>query len=112
VADTARVAAALGVVDPPRTQSELAKRIAAFRPELSSTASARDAARYLLLTPPLPIAARVPYGLLAATSVAMLPAWARKPLLLPYFPLVEATLVRMSGHVVVGGIRWALTALG
>jgi uncharacterized protein (DUF2236 family) len=112
VADTARVAAALGVVDPPRTQSELAKRIAAFRPELSSTASARDAARYLLLTPPLPIAARVPYGLLAATSVAMLPAWARKPLLLPYFPPVEATLVRMSGHVVVGGIRWALTALG
>ncbi len=111
VADTARVAAALGVADPPRTQSELAERITAFRPELSGTASARDAARYLLLTPPLPIAARAPYGLLAATSVAMLPAWARKPLLLPYFPPIEATLVRMSGHVVVGGIRWALTAL-
>jgi uncharacterized protein (DUF2236 family) len=112
VADTARVAAALGVADPPRTQSELAERIAAFRPELSGTASARDAARYLLLTPPLPIAARAPYGLLAATSVAMLPVWARKPLLLPHFPPIEATVVRMSGRVVVGGIRWALTALG
>jgi hypothetical protein len=32
------------------------------------------------------------------------------PLLLPYFPPVESTLIRMSGRVVVGGIRWALTA--
>ncbi|MDG5485109.1 oxygenase MpaB family protein [Mycolicibacterium gadium] len=110
VADTARVATALGVVDPPRTERELAERIDAFRPELTSTQSAREAARYLLLTPPLPVVARAPYGLLAATSVAMLPPWARLPLRLPYFPPVEATLIRLSGRVVVGGIRWALTA--
>ncbi|ORB62022.1 oxygenase MpaB family protein [Mycolicibacterium tusciae] len=110
VADTARVATALGVVDPPRTERELAERIEAFRPELTSTQSAREAARYLLLTPPLPVFARAPYGLLAATSVAMLPPWARLPLRLPYFPPVEATLIRLSGRVVVGGIRWALTA--
>ncbi|MBY0288829.1 MAG: DUF2236 domain-containing protein [Mycobacteriaceae bacterium] len=110
VADTARVATALGVVDPPRTERELAERIEAFRPELTSTQSAREAARYLLLTPPLPVVARAPYGLLAATSVAMLPPWARLPLRLPYFPPVEATLIRLSGRVVVGGIRWALTA--
>ena len=110
VADTARVAAALGVVDPPRTERELAERIEAFRPELTSTQSAREAARYLLLTPPLPVVARAPYGLLAATSVAMLPPWARMPLRLPYFPPVEATVIRLSGRVVVGGIRWALTA--
>lgn len=110
VADTARVAAALGVVDPPRTERELAERIEAFRPELTSTQSAREAARYLLLTPPLPVVARAPYGLLAATSVAMLPAWARMPLRLPYVPPVETTLIRLSGRVVVGGIRWALTA--
>jgi uncharacterized protein (DUF2236 family) len=110
VADTARIAAALGVVDPPRTERELAERIEAFRPELTSTQSAREAARYLLLTPPLPVVARAPYGLLAATSVAMLPGWARMPLRLPYFPPVEATLIRLSGRVVVGGIRWALTA--
>jgi uncharacterized protein (DUF2236 family) len=110
VADTARVATALGVPDPPRTEQQLSERIEAFRPELSSTPAAREAARFLLLTPPLPIAARGPYGLLAATSVAMLPAWARMPLLLPYFPPVEATVIRMAGHVVVGGIRWAMTA--
>lgn len=110
VADTARVAQALGVVDPPRTAAELAARIERFRPELSGTAAARDAARFLLLTPPLPIAARAPYGVLAATAVAMLPAWARMPLLLPYFPPVESTVIRMSGRVLVGGIRWAMTA--
>ena len=71
VADTARVAAALGVVDPPVTERELHERIQAFRPELAGTAAARDAARFLLLTPPLPIAARAPYGLLAAASVSM-----------------------------------------
>ena len=110
VADTARVALALGVADPPRTEAELAERIERFRPELTGTAAARDAARFLLLTPPLPIAARAPYGVLAATAVAMLPGWARTPLLLPYFPPVEATVIRMSGRVLVGGIRWAMTA--
>jgi uncharacterized protein (DUF2236 family) len=110
VADTARVATALGVPDPPLTEKALRMRIEAFRPELSSTPAAREAARFLLLTPPLPIAARAPYGLLAATSVSMLPAWARMPLLLPYFPPVEATVIRMAGRVVVGGIRWAMTA--
>ncbi|HKP41080.1 oxygenase MpaB family protein [Mycobacterium sp.] len=110
VADTARVATALGVPDPPRTERELAERIEAYRPELSGTPAARDAARYLLLTPPLPIVARAPYGVLAATSVAMLPAWARMPLLLPYFPPIEATVIRATGRVLVGGIRWALTA--
>jgi uncharacterized protein (DUF2236 family) len=110
VADTARVATALGVSDPPLTEAQLRDRIEAFRPELSGTAAAREAARFLLLTPPLPIAARAPYGLLAATSVSMLPAWARMPLLLPYFPPVEATVIRMSGRVLVGGIRWAMTA--
>jgi uncharacterized protein (DUF2236 family) len=109
VADTARVASALGVLDPPRTEAELRERIEAFRPELRGTAAARDAARFLLLTPPLPLPARAPYGVLAATSVAMLPAWARMPLRLPYFPPLEATAVRLSGQVLVRGIRWVMT---
>ncbi len=110
VADTARVAEALGVAAPPRTQAELRDRLAAYRPELCSTAAAREAARFLLVTPPLPLLARAPYGVLAATAVSMLPAWARLPLRLPYLPPVEATAIRLSGRVLVGGIRWALTA--
>jgi hypothetical protein len=77
--------------------------------------SGRDAyvaARFLLLTPPLSLAARAPYGVLAATAVSMLPLWARVPLLLPYFPPVELTVVRSVGRVLVGGIRWALPAPG
>lgn len=109
VADMAHVAGRLGVVDPPRTEDELAERIAAYRPELRGTSAARDAARYLLLTPPLPLAARAPYAVLAATSVGMLPAWARAPLLLPYFPPIERTVGRMAGRALVGGIRWAMT---
>lgn len=110
VADTAVVAAALGVPDPPRTEGELRERIAAYRPELRGTAAARDAARFLLVTPPLPVLARAPYALVAATSVSMLPSWARLPLRLPYLPPVEATVIRWAGSTLVGGIRWALTA--
>jgi hypothetical protein len=40
----------------------------------------------------------------------MLPAWARLPLRLPYLPPVEATAIRLSGRVLVSGIRWALEA--
>lgn len=108
VADTARVAAALGVVDPPRTEDELRQRISDYRPELGGTAAARDAAKFLLLTPPLPLLAKPPYAVLAATSVAMLPAWARLPLRLPYLPPLEVTAVRVAGRTLVGGIRWAL----
>jgi uncharacterized protein (DUF2236 family) len=109
VADTARVAEALGVVKPPRTEAQLRQRISDYRPELRSTASARDAARFLLLTPPLPLVMRGPYGVLAATSISLLPAWARGPLWLPYVPPVEATVIKMAGNVVVGGIRWVMT---
>ncbi|KMO75889.1 oxygenase MpaB family protein [Mycolicibacterium obuense] len=110
VADTAEVAAKLGVIDPPRTEAEVAQRLSDYRPELAGTAAARDAARFLLLTPPLPILARAPYAALAAAAVSMLPRWARGPLWLPYFPPAEATVVRSAGHVLVGGIRWAMTA--
>jgi uncharacterized protein (DUF2236 family) len=109
VADTARVGEALGVPNPPRTESELRQRISQYRPELRGTAAARDAARFLLLTPPLPLVARAPYGVLAATSVSMLPPWARAPLWLPYVPPVEATVIKLAGNAVVGGIRWVMT---
>lgn len=108
VADTARVATALGVLNPPRTEAELRARIAAFRPELRSTPAAREAARFLLLTPPLPLLTRAPYGVVAATAVSMLPSWARLPLRLPYLPPVEATAIRVAGRALVGGIRWAM----
>jgi len=108
VADTGRVAAALGVPDPPRDQAELAARLNSYRPELRSTPEARAAARFLLLGPPLPWAARPPYAVLAAGAVSLLPPWARLPLRLPYLPLTEATAVRAATEVLTRAIRWAM----
>jgi uncharacterized protein (DUF2236 family) len=110
VADLARIGAALGVPDPPRTEAELAARLAAYRPELAATAQAREAARFLLLDPPLPLIARAPYGVLAAAAVSLLPGWARRPLRLPRLPLAETALVRPAGQLVTHAIRWATTA--
>jgi uncharacterized protein (DUF2236 family) len=110
VADLARIGAALGVPDPPRTQAELAARIAQYRAELAGTAQAREAARFLLLSPPLPLVARAPYGVLAAAAVSLLPGWARRPLYLPRLPVTEATVVRPAGQAMVHAIRWAISA--
>jgi uncharacterized protein (DUF2236 family) len=110
VADMARIGAALGVPDPPRTEAELADRISQYRPELQGTAEARAAARFLLLRPPLPVIARGPYGVLAAAATSLLPGWARRPLYLPRLPITETALVRPAGHAIVHAIRWATTA--
>src|SRR5580704_6746957 len=110
VSDMARIGAGLGVPDPPRTEAELTARITAYRPELTATAQARDAARFLLLHPPLPVLARAPYAVLAAAAVSLLPGWARRQLRLPRLPVSEAVLVRPAGHAMVHAIRWAITA--
>ena len=110
VADLARIGAALGVPDPPRTEAELAAEIDRYRPELAGTAQAREAARFLLLSPPLPLVARAPYGVLAAAAVSLLPGWARRPLYLPRLPVTEVAVVRPAGHAMVYAIRWATAA--
>ncbi|MFI6106917.1 oxygenase MpaB family protein [Streptomyces sp. NPDC051310] len=109
VADMARVATALGVVDPPRDHAELAARLDSYRPELRATREARETARFLLLHPPLPLLARPPYAVLAANAVSTLPRWARAPLRLPYLPGLEDTCVRLTGHALTRTIRWAMT---
>ncbi|MGW2619528.1 oxygenase MpaB family protein [Streptomyces sp. NPDC001500] len=112
VADTARVAEALGVSDPPRDRRELTERLAAYRPELRATPEARSTARFLLLRPPLPLAARPFYGGLAANAVGLLPPWARGMLWLPRVPVVEGLAVRPAGQVLTRAIRWVMTPPG
>lgn len=107
VADTARIAEALGVVEPPRDLAGLRARLAAYRPELSATKGSREAARFLLLRPPLPLLALPAYAGLATAAVDLLPSWARRPLGLPSLP-VEAVVAPVVGHAVVRTIRWAI----
>jgi uncharacterized protein (DUF2236 family) len=110
IADSARIALALGVPDPPRTQHELAAALAEYRPELRATPEAIEAARFLVWNPPLPLLARGPYALLAATAIAELPAWARRELRLPRPSIAESVLVQPTGHAIVGAVRWVMGA--
>jgi uncharacterized protein (DUF2236 family) len=110
LADCALIAERLGVIDPPRTSPELRAALAAYRSELRGTREARQSARFLLLEPPLPLAARPPYALLAAAAVSLLPGWARWPLRLPVLPVSEAVLVKPAGAAVTQLIRWSLRA--
>jgi uncharacterized protein (DUF2236 family) len=108
VAQAAKVAEALGVTGPPRSEAELVEQLAGYRPELRSTPEARETARFLLLHPPLPLLARAPYAALSAAAVNLLPGWARRELGLPRLPVTEALVVRGAGELVTRTIRWAM----
>jgi uncharacterized protein (DUF2236 family) len=110
VEDAALVARKLGVVDPPTTVAELRAALDEYRPELRGTTEARQAARFMLVHPPVPWAARPAYAVLTAAAVGLLPWWTRWPLRLPYLPLAEATVVRAAGEGLTWTIRWALTS--
>jgi uncharacterized protein (DUF2236 family) len=109
VAQTAVVARALGVDAPPESERGLRDQLREYRPELRGTPEARQAARYLLIQPPLPVAARPAYGLIAAAAIALMPAWTRIPLRLPWLPVTEAVALRPAGEIVTRAIRWAIT---
>ncbi len=106
IAQSARVARALGARVVPETVAELTACLDAYRPELEATPAALDAASFLLREPPLPGPARAPYGLLAAGAVALLPPWAREAL------DVETPLSRrfggQAGALAVRAVRWGM----
>ena len=47
-----------------------------------------------LVVPPLPLAARAPYGVLFSAATAMLPRFVRRMLLLPVVPGAESLAIR------------------
>ena len=109
VADMSVIAENLGVVEPPRTMRQLQQQLRYYRHELGGTKEARDAARYLLFTPPLPVLVRPAYGVLGAAAVSLLPAWTRLPLRLPWFPVAERAVARPAGALLTRTLRWALS---
>ncbi len=108
VAETARVARALGAEDVPETEAELRARIDAYRPELAPTPAALDAARFILREPPLPRPARGPYALIAGGAVVLLPPWARDLLDVRWSPRLDVVVARPGGALVTRAIRWAM----
>jgi hypothetical protein len=47
--------------------------------------------------------------MIAGAAVALLPAWTRWPLRLPWLPVSEAVALRPAGEVVTRALRWATT---
>jgi uncharacterized protein (DUF2236 family) len=109
VAQSGSIAERLGVVDPPRTVAELAGALDAYRSELEGTPAAHDAARFLLLHPPVRWVERAGYACLAAGAVALLPMWAKEMLRLPALPVTERAVTLPVGALAVTTVRWALT---
>lgn len=108
LSDAARIARALGADDPPTSERELRRQLRDYRKELRGTREARDAARYLLVQSPLPLAIRPAYGMIAAAGVSLLPAWSRPMLRVPWLPITEAMAIRPAGDLVTRGMRWAM----
>jgi uncharacterized protein (DUF2236 family) len=108
VEDSAFIARKLGVIEPPTTVDEVREHLREFRAELKGTREARDAARFLLVEPPLPLPARPAYLSLAGAAVALMPAWTRWPLRLLLLPFTERFVARPAGSAVTNLIRWSM----
>ncbi len=112
VEQTAVAARLLGVPEPPTDALGLGRVLHSYRPELEATPAALEAARFLLLDPPLPLLARVGYGTLASGGVSLLPAWARSMLRIPLPGLVARRVGQPLGQVGTAAVRWGMAGLG
>jgi uncharacterized protein (DUF2236 family) len=112
VAQSALVAERLGAQEAPRTVAELDAALARYRPELTGTPASHDAARFLLLHPPLEWTERAGYSALAAGGVALLPVWAKEMLRLPALPVTERLVGLPVADAAVRAIRWAISDPG
>ena len=110
VHQTTRAASLLGATDLPHTTRELDEVIDSYRPELESTPAAREATRFMLLNPPVPLLLRPGYALIAAGGVALLPRWARRSLRLPLHGPGLA-LASRAGVVSAALVRWGMAGL-
>ena len=110
VEQTGRVAARLGVVDPPGSRAELDSVIDSYRPALRSSGPSEDARDLLLRDPPLRGPARIGYAALAAGAVSLLPTWARAELGLVTLPIADRLLSRPFARRAAATLRWALSA--
>lgn len=108
VKDTAFIARKLGVTAPPESARALRDQISSYRGEVRASKESRDAMRYLLLEPPLPLVARAAYSLLVAATISTLPRWSRPHLGLPYLPVTERLALRPLGDVITRVVRWAM----
>ena len=108
VSEMARVGEALGVIDAPRSVSELDTRLRSYIPELEFDAQAREAIRWLMLPPNKP-AAQAPYLVILGAAINLLPKWARRKLWLPpRIPLLGDALIAPAAKTLIGALDWIM----
>lgn len=107
-AEQVRNAKLVGIQAAPASVAEMADYFAEQRPALRVTASAREAARFVLF-PPMPAKvqlatpARPAWTLMASTAAAMLPRWTRRMYRLPGLPTTDVAAT-LAGRAIRSGL--------
>lgn len=104
VEQAGRPAAALGVVEAPRSVRELEDVLTAMRPRLEVSPEALDTVDFILRTPPVPALARPGYDMLALGGLAVIPEWARRML---GVRILEPAALAL-GRAATVAVRWGL----
>ncbi len=108
VAEMARVGEALGVIDAPRSVTELDDRLLRYLPELKFGGQARESVRWLMF-PPNKIGAQAGYSIILTSAINLLPSWARRKLWLPpRIPLVSDALVAPAAKGLMSSLDWIM----
>jgi uncharacterized protein (DUF2236 family) len=107
VAEMAVICEHLGGEPPARSVAELRSYFRSVRPELRAGSQAHDAARWLMV-PPLPLAARPAYAVIAPAAVGLLPRWAQHELWLPLLPGVDPVVVQPAARALLRTLTWAV----
>lgn len=109
VAEMAVVAEKLGVINAPRSTTELDSTLRSYEPELRLTSQSREALWFITFAP-LAMPLRAPYAVLFGGAVSSLPRWARRKLWIPRLPVTERLAVRPAAQTLTRLLDWSLTA--
>jgi uncharacterized protein (DUF2236 family) len=107
VAEMAVICERLGGEPPARSVAELRSYFRSVQPELRAGSQAHDAARWLMV-PPLPLAARPAYAVIASAAIGLLPGWAQRELWLPLLPGIDPVVVQPAARVLLRTLSWAV----
>ncbi len=108
VAEMARPARDLGVLDPPTTVAELRACLAAYRPELRLSADGAVARDFIVRGVVSGRAQRAAYRLIVLSAWSLLPPWARECLGVRVNAVVERVVVRPATLAVCRFIQFAV----
>jgi len=109
VAEMAVMAERLGAEPAATSVAGLEAWFSRERPVLGATPDARRAAWWLMV-PPLPLAVRPTYAVIAAAAVGSLPAWVRRQLRLPVAPGADPLVVRPATTLLLRSLDWVMAA--